>query len=453
MNDPVVGLDDAGQAWIVGLGVCDTSCAQQAGSTVCPGTFARAYSASTSDGATFSAPAYLPDAINPCSGVDHPSIAVERRAGLADVLHIVYRNNYDYAPTCTLVNGSCVATNGGECDEDIVYLRQTVGGGWILSSQLDVLPGGGEVGASSPLIDLAAGASAEVAWFGGDDSSQDPMNGDVYVCDVLWPSCDLGPQLLSGLDPALKIDRDQLSTQNGAICDLDNSSGWDIAASPTNANIMYYVYNARETDGGVALNCQAAPAVACNCPGFYNTPGTNCNASASNPQIGDGNDLDCQQEKDIMFSVLTFSPVSGWTRSPPVHVGPTNDDFDQAVPTVTVHARSATADSIFVSWYDRRDACPDGTLNSCFRVHGAWSDDGLNFYDDRRIDAGLSDSRLLVQPCQIAGFQFKVWLGDYHDAVGDALHVPELFTTAPTGGPAGSGNLEGAWESRGFRSW
>jgi len=429
VNDPVVDFSENGTAWIAALGACDAnaSCTAAPGpnDNICGGTrLARAYYMSTTNGTTFQNITCL---ANGASGFDHPWLRVEHVAG-PDVLHFVYVNDWDA---------------GANPGTDVVYFTQ-VPGGASSTTLLDVpAPGGAEPTAGHPYIDLAAGHTPQVAWFGGEAGGL----GDVYVCEVTGGAvpCDsgLGPQLLSGLD-ITKIAYDQNSTQNGSICTLDNSSGWEMAASPSNAHRIYYVANVLETDGG-AGSCTPTgnPCVCAGCPG------------GTNPAVGDGPDIDCLQEKDILFTVLTFTPGVGWTASPPVILG--NDDADELVPTVTVHARSATQDRVFVSWYDRSYNCPDGTVNSCFRARGAWSDDGVTFHDEREIDAGLSDSRLLIQPCQIAngGTATKVWFGDYHHAIGEALHTGEMFTTAPTagGGSPGSGHLEEAWESRGFTAW
>src|SRR3990172_7250362 len=147
INDGVVDFDESGAAWITYLGVCDTSCTATPGSAVCPGTSARAYYVTTTNGTTFTAPTRLD-----VTAADHPWISIEHRPGPDRVRTLWKDTDAD-----------------GDGDTDVVYSTPAPGGDgvrYLLDGN-----GGGEVSARAGYIDVGASGSVMVTWGGASDGN------------------------------------------------------------------------------------------------------------------------------------------------------------------------------------------------------------------------------------------------------------------------------------------
>ena len=160
---------------------------------------------------------------------------------------------------------------------------------------------------------------------------------------------------------------------------------------------------------------------------------------------------------DLWFQTITFDTVSGLFDPPGPPFPLTDvqaDGTDQFQPSLTVMAQTAPfSDSVYASWYDRREACL-GLANRCYRGKRAIYSIALGAFgwvQDLPINISNTLSDPLVLPVPQCGSTRN--LGPWHHVTADRLHSFHNIVGAELGLPFSSATLARGWVSRGFWSW
>lgn len=399
-SDPVVSFTEGGTAYVALLAV---AFAGNCGGLDNGRAF---YYTTTTTGAPGSYT--TPVVIQSGPGLDHGWMDIDR-ARTPDRLHFVWNNSSAVSYRC-MDHGATCPTTGTECCVAPCTSPPCLGPVRNLNAAWGVGPG-------PATLSVGGDGGVYVAWLGSSNALQ--------VCRLKsdLSQCEIAPMAMVG---AWKMDPTNALIPGTGVPPqyIRILQSWSVAAAqrplcpqecPT-CGVLYYAFERQES------------AVAAK--DVYASRGVYCPTSLPSPT---------------------------WSWSAPVLVPAVGEDQrDQFSPTVTVLSDGGSGfdDTLFVSWYDRRENCAvTGLGNRCLRLKGAISRSaGTTWANEHDVQTGiLTDPSLLPFHCRQPDLQR--FIGDYREHAGNLLHSHYVWSAAPEDGPARAGQLWQSYVAHGYHGY